>query len=123
MLFKKNKGRKQTKTVVKKPAPKKQEKTVAKKPKATGKPAKKRVSKKTDEVVLLKNGRNKNGEQLYSAVPVYSDIPRGWREINGAMTQPKGYKWICNNKSLFAKDKKGKPLFKQAFVKTNKGKK
>ena len=100
------------KRTIKKTAPKK----------ATSKKTIKKVCKcpKKTEIVFVKSGRDRNGEQLYSAVPVYSDVPEGWRKIAGATNHPKGYAWICNNKSLFAKDKKGKPLFKQAFVKTNK---
>ena len=32
------------------------------------------------------------------------------------MTDPIGYKWIDNKKSLFAKDKNGKPVRKMAFI-------
>lgn len=38
-------------------------------------------------------------------VKVYDEMPNGWREIKGALTAPVGYKWICNNKSVFSKER------------------
>jgi hypothetical protein len=28
-------------------------------------------------------------------------IPSGWRVLGGAINHPRGYRWICNNKSRF----------------------
>lgn len=28
-------------------------------------------------------------------------MPKGWKEIKGAQTAPKGYVWISNGKSIF----------------------
>jgi hypothetical protein len=37
-------------------------------------------------------------------IKVYTELPKGWRIIEGAMTAPRGYIWICNNKSRFSKE-------------------
>lgn len=34
-------------------------------------------------------------------ITIYDKIPDGWFIVEGAMTAPQGYVWICNNKSLF----------------------
>lgn len=39
--------------------------------------------------------------QLLETTPVYSEVPKGWREIKGATTAPSGFKWISNGKSMF----------------------
>ena len=36
------------------------------------------------------------------SVRVYSSMPNGWRETQGALTAPKGYTWINNGKSRFS---------------------
>lgn len=33
---------------------------------------------------------------------VLDHIPEGWRLLPGAMTAPRGYKWIFNGESLFS---------------------
>lgn len=39
-----------------------------------------------------------------SGVKFLESMPEGWKEINGAMTAPNGYKWIFNGKSIFSKE-------------------
>lgn len=39
-------------------------------------------------------------------IPVYDEIPKGWKILEGALTAPRGYKWITNGKSIFAKERK-----------------
>lgn len=34
-------------------------------------------------------------------IKIFKEIPDGWVICEGAMTHPRGYVWICNNKSLF----------------------
>lgn len=50
-----------------------------------------------DEVLekLCKNG-----------VIVYDKLPKDWKIIKDATTNPKGYKWINNGKSRFSKNYK-----------------
>ncbi len=55
----------------------------------------------------------KKYDKLLTEVPVYDTVPRGWSEIKGAQTAPRGYKWISNNKSYFGGERK------QALVKEN----
>lgn len=38
-------------------------------------------------------------------VKVYDEMPVGWKDIIGALTAPLGYKWICNGKSFFSKER------------------
>ena len=33
-------------------------------------------------------------------------LPDGWVVLQGTLTQPRGYVWISNNKSIFSKDYK-----------------
>lgn len=44
--------------------------------------------------------------KILSEVPVYKQIPKGWKELEGAQTAPVGYVWIYNGKSLFSGDYK-----------------
>ena len=37
---------------------------------------------------------------------VLNHIPEGWRLLPGAMTAPRGYKWIYNGESLFSGKRK-----------------
>lgn len=60
------------------------------------------------KTILIKSGLDKNGQQKYTEVKVYKKLPKGWKETKGTLTDPKGYKWIDNNKSIFARDKKGR---------------
>lgn len=39
--------------------------------------------------------------QMLETNPVYSEVPKGWREIEGATTAPEGFKWVSNGKSMF----------------------
>lgn len=39
-------------------------------------------------------------------VIVYDKLPKDWKIIKGATTNPKGYKWINNGKSRFSKNYK-----------------
>lgn len=32
---------------------------------------------------------------------IFDDVPAGWRVLEGAINHPRGYRWVCNNKSLF----------------------
>lgn len=34
-------------------------------------------------------------------VKVLNELPKGWRYIENTSTEPQGYKWACNNKSMF----------------------
>lgn len=43
---------------------------------------------------------NKNRE-----VKVLTEMPKGWKFIEGASTAPRGYKWIYNGKSFFSKER------------------
>lgn len=37
-------------------------------------------------------------------IKVLTEMPKGWRVLEGATTAPIGYKWISNGKSFFSKD-------------------
>lgn len=86
---------------------KKTKKTLAKKTvKKTAKsPAKKVVKKekttapKKQEVVLKRNGIDKEGNAQFSAIKVYSRKPKGWKESRNVTGVPKGLKMIHNGKS------------------------
>ena len=39
-------------------------------------------------------------------IDCYDSIPNGWKIIQGAVTAPKGYTWISNNKSHFSGQRK-----------------
>ena len=39
-------------------------------------------------------------------IEIFEEVPKGWVVCEGAMTQPIGYVWICNNKSLFGGSRK-----------------
>ena len=41
-----------------------------------------------------------------SLTPIKNKLPSGWRVIKETLTDPNGYKWICNNKSVFDKNYK-----------------
>lgn len=69
------------------------------------------------EKMLIKSGLDKNGNQKYTEVKVYKKLPRGWKETKGTLTDPIGYKWIDNNQSIFAKDKKGRYLRQTGLLK------
>ena len=44
-------------------------------------------------------------------------IPKGWRRLNGTLTEPNGCIWIYNGKSLFSeKDENGKTLRKSKVL-------
>lgn len=43
----------------------------------------------------------KHYKNLLKSEKIYSKIPKGWQIINGALTAPIGYVWICNNESYF----------------------
>lgn len=96
--------KKNTKT---KKVAKKTKKTTAKKTvKKTAKsPAKKVVKKekatapKKEEVVLKRNGTDKEGNAQFSAIKVYSRKPNGWKEARNVTGVPKGLKMIHNGKS------------------------
>lgn len=69
------------------------------------------------EKMLIKSGLDKNGNQKYTEVKVYKKLPKGWKETKGTLTDPAGYKWIDNNKSIFAKNKNGKHIRKTGLLK------
>ena len=35
-------------------------------------------------------------------IGILNKLPDGWRYIENTNTEPKGYKWACNNKSMFS---------------------
>lgn len=37
---------------------------------------------------------------------VLNHIPEGWRLLSGAMTAPRGYRWVFNGESLFSGKRK-----------------
>lgn len=37
-------------------------------------------------------------------IRILNKLPDGWRYIENTNTEPKGYKWACNNKSMFSRD-------------------
>ena len=39
-------------------------------------------------------------------VIVLDHVPKGWKILEGAMTAPRGYKWIYNGESLFSGKRK-----------------
>lgn len=39
-------------------------------------------------------------------IPVFKKIPEDWVVVDGAVTVPKGYILICNNKSRFSGQRK-----------------
>jgi len=43
-------------------------------------------------------------------------IPKGWRRLNGTLTEPNGCIWIHNGKSLFEKGENGKTLRKSKVL-------
>ncbi len=45
-------------------------------------------------------------EELLTKYPIFDHVPEGWRVPEGAINHPKGYRWITNNKSLFAGEQK-----------------
>lgn len=48
------------------------------------------------------------------------EMPEGWKVIKGTLTQPRGYVWISNGKSLFEKDSNGDKVYRQALIKEEK---
>lgn len=45
-------------------------------------------------------------KKLLEYTPTYDSLPDGWRVMEGATCHPRGYVWICNNKSLFSKERR-----------------
>lgn len=43
-------------------------------------------------------------------------MPTGWKVIQGALTAPIGYVWICNGKSHFGGERK-QALIREEFIK------
>lgn len=39
-------------------------------------------------------------------VDVFDKMPKGWVEVENTNTQPNGYVWVSNNKSLFGGERK-----------------
>ena len=39
-----------------------------------------------------------------SEVPVFHELPDGWRILEGTTTEPMGYRWIDNKTSFFSKE-------------------
>lgn len=50
--------------------------------------------------------RTHNYDKLLEYVTIYDHLPEGWRVMEGATNHPRGYVWICNNKSLFSKERR-----------------
>ena len=38
-------------------------------------------------------------------INVFDNIPKGWVICRYTMTSPRGYVWICNNKSFFTRER------------------
>ena len=83
-----------TKTT-KKSAPKKATKKVT----SARKTVTKTAPKKT--FMLKKTGKDKEGNQQYTAVRVYKKMPNGWKDDKNGQA-PAGYKSIHNGKSLLS---------------------
>lgn len=54
--------------------------------------------------MTVEDCKNKN-------IIILNELPKGWIIKENTSTQPKGYKWCCNNKSMFSKE------YKSALVK------
>lgn len=50
-------------------------------------------------------------------VDILEEIPQNWKIRKGTLTEPNGYAWIFNGKSLIAKDENGNGLYRHALVK------
>lgn len=37
---------------------------------------------------------------------INGELPKGWTRIEGALTAPRGYTWVSNNKSRFSGERK-----------------
>ena len=37
-------------------------------------------------------------------IKIFAEMPKGWKELKGASTQPVGTIWISNGRSLFDKE-------------------
>lgn len=37
-------------------------------------------------------------------IKILNELPDGWRYIEHTNTEPRGYKWACNNKSMFSNE-------------------
>ena len=48
---------------------------------------------------------------INKGVKVFNEKPNGWCVIQGALTAPRGYKWINNGKSFFSNE------YQQALLK------
>lgn len=46
-------------------------------------------------------------------IKILDKAPKGWKKLNGALTQPCGYEWYCNGKSRFGGE------YNQCLVKIN----
>lgn len=53
------------------------------------------------EMILAKIGRE---------VEVFDTLPQGWKYLEGTLTEPLGYRWASNGKSIFSKE------YEQALV-------
>lgn len=51
------------------------------------------MQKSTDNTITIK-------------IEVYNSIPRGWKPLYGGQTQPRGFEWICNSKSIFSPERR-----------------
>lgn len=72
------------------------------------------------EYIRLKVGKFANGEQKFEDIRVYKRLPKGWRILDGTLTQPSGYAWADNKERFFIKDSNGKykknEKYETAFV-------
>lgn len=48
------------------------------------------------------SGGTIKGQYMIKEAKVYTSMPKGWTLTSGALTAPKGYEWISNNKSRFS---------------------
>ena len=51
-----------------------------------------------------------------SDVEILTEMPEGWKIIQGTLTQPLGCVWISNGRGLFAKDENGNRLYRSALL-------
>ena len=44
--------------------------------------------------------------EIWKDIQILECIPEGWQVLIGATTAPKGYRFICNNKSRWSNERK-----------------
>ena len=71
-------------------------------------------------MVKIKNKmiKTRKGEYEY---PVVNSVPKGWKKVNGTLTQPNGYIWISNGKSLFGGERQHAIVKESTYERQAKG--